>query len=135
MKKIKIYWCKYQKLDTFPITILTNLYYTLIFSCLSYCNIVRGTSYKSHLHNLFVLQNQIVRMICKLPHLANSLSSLIKLKLLPVEQINSYQVFLFMYRFHRQQLPSSIPFDLQKGVDIHDHNIKSSHSYKVTVLV
>src|SRR6218665_2765151 len=64
-------------------------------------------------------------MICKLPYLATSLPSFIKLQLLTIEQINRYQVLLFM-----QRLPSSIPFDLQKGVDIHDYNTRSSHSYR-----
>src|SRR6218665_1120443 len=49
----------------------------LIFPYVSYCNIVWGASYKSHLHNLFVLQKRVVRMICKLPYLATSLPSFI----------------------------------------------------------
>src|SRR6218665_51956 len=113
-----------------PTIILISLYYTMIFPYLSYCNIVWGASYKSHLHNLFVLQKRVIRMICKLPYLATSLPSFIKLKQLTIEQINRYQVLLFMHRFHHQGLPSSIPFDLQKGVDIHDHNTRSSHSYR-----
>src|SRR6218665_552715 len=97
-----------------PTTILMGLYYTLIFPYISYCNIVWGASYKSHLHNLFVLQKRVVRIICKLPYLPTSLPSFIKLKLLTIEQINRYQVLLFMHRLYHQRLPSSIPFDLQK---------------------
>src|SRR6218665_1608777 len=71
-------------------------------------------------------------MICKLPYFATSLPSFFKLKLLtrPIEQINRYQVLLFMHRLHHQRLSSSIPFDIQKGVDIHDHNTRSSNSYR-----
>jgi len=73
-----------------------------------------GASCKSHLHNLFILQKHVIRMVCKLPYLAPSSSSFTKLKLLTIEQINRYQILLFMYRFHHQLLPSSMPFNLQK---------------------
>lgn len=68
--------------------------------------------------------------MCKLPYLATYLSSFTKLELLTIDQINLYQVILFMYRFHHQWLSSSIPFDIQKGVASHDHNTRSSHNYK-----
>src|SRR6218665_1384051 len=112
-----------------PITTLASLYYTLIFPYLSYCNIVWGASYKSHLHNLFIIQKRVIRMICKLPYLAPSSSSFTKLKLLTIKQINHYQILLFMYRFHHQLLPSSMPFNLQKGSDIHNYSTRSSKNY------
>jgi len=105
-----------------PITTLTSLYCTLIFPYLSYCNIVWDSSCKSNLCNPFILQKPVITMICKLPYLAPSSSSFTKLKLSTVEQINRYQILLFMYRFHHQRLFSSKPSNLPKDSDIHDHN-------------
>src|SRR6218665_1512586 len=46
---------------------LKNLYYTLIFPYLSYCNIVWGSNYKSSLKYLNTLHKRIIRIICGLP--------------------------------------------------------------------
>ena len=53
---------------------LKNLYYTLIFPYLSYCNIVWGSNYKSSPKYLNALHKRIIRIICGLPwHVSTNL--------------------------------------------------------------
>jgi len=47
-----------------PFHVLLNLYYTLIFPYLSYCNIVWGSNYPSYLLHLVILQKRIIRIVC-----------------------------------------------------------------------
>src|SRR6218665_2375474 len=55
-----------------PFHVLLNLYYTLIFPYLSYCNIVWGSNYPSYLLPLVILQKRIIRIVCNLPCLAST---------------------------------------------------------------
>src|SRR6218665_2878615 len=55
-----------------PLHVLLNMYYTLIFPYLSYCNIVWGSNYLSYLLPLVILQKRITRIVCNLPYLAST---------------------------------------------------------------
>ena len=78
---------------------------------MSYCNIVWGSNYKSSLKYLSTLHKRIIRIICDLPwyvHVSTN-QSLCELNLLSLENINSYQILLFMFSFHNNLLPKSLP--------------------------
>src|SRR6218665_860204 len=91
-----------------PHKILLSLYYTLIFPYFSYCNIIWGSNYKTHLSNLFILQKRAIRLICNLPRFSSTKASFFKLNLLTLNNINKYQMLLFMFRYHHSLLPKSI---------------------------
>src|SRR6218665_1014063 len=87
---------------------LLNLYYTLIFPYLLYCNIVWGCNYKSSLNHLYILQKRIVRIICGLRWCASTKLSFYELHLLTLENINKCQILLFMFSFHNNLLLRSL---------------------------
>src|SRR6218665_431025 len=90
-----------------PHQTLLNLYYTLIFPYFSYCNIIWGSNYKTYLQNLITVQKRAIRLICNLPRYSSSKASFCKLNLLTLENINRYQILLFMFRYHHNLLPKS----------------------------
>ena len=46
---------------------LSTLYFTLVYPYLNYCIHVRGRAYNTHLKDLFVLQNKVIRIINGVP--------------------------------------------------------------------
>ena len=50
----------------FPLCILKNIYYSLIYPYLIYGNLIWGGTYKIHLEPLFVLQKRAVRILSKI---------------------------------------------------------------------
>lgn len=113
-----------------PFQSLISLYYTLIYPYLSYCNIVWGHNFKSYLHNLITLQKRAVRIICHLPYYAGTQPSFRHHKILSLENINKYQILLYMFRLHNKLLPKAISIDLQTGTEIHSHYTRSAHHYR-----
>src|SRR6218665_1221630 len=114
---------------------LKNLYYTLIFPyCDINCNIVWGSYYKSSLKYLNTLHKKIIRIICGLPWYASTNQSFCELHLLSLENINSYQILLFMFSFHNNLLPKSLlntfALDIKKNSDFHSYNTRSSFHYR-----
>ena len=57
-----------------PMYVLLNVYYTLAYPYLIYCNLVWGDSASVHLNKLFLMQKKAVRIITDSDYLANSLS-------------------------------------------------------------
>src|SRR6218665_2891444 len=110
--------------------ILLKLYYTLIFPYLSYCNIIWGSNYKTRLYNLFILQKRAIRLICNLPRFSSTKASFCKLNLLTLNNINKYQILLFMFCYHHSLLPKTINIHFQTGSQIHGHYTRFSHHYR-----
>jgi len=107
--------------------VLLNLYYTLIFPYLSYCNIVWGSNYPSYLLPLVILQKRIIRIVCNLPYLVSTKTCFFNLNILILDNINNYQVPLFMFRLHNNQYPRPDSFPLTTGSQIHSHFTRSAH--------
>ena len=53
-----------------------------------------------------------------------------KLNLLTLENINRYQILLFMFRYHHNLLPKSFTIFFQTGIQIHSHYTRFSHYYR-----
>src|SRR6218665_588477 len=83
-----------------PKHILFNLYYTLIFSYISYCNLLWGSNYKTYLNHLFNLQKRAIRIVCNTPWKSSIKPFLTKHNLFSLFNINKHQVYLFMYRLY-----------------------------------
>ena len=72
------------------------LYFSLIYSYLTYCNIVWVSTYHSHLDRLNLLQKCIIRIVFLLPFLSPTKSTFDNNNLLNI-QIYSLQIALFMF--------------------------------------
>ena len=85
---------------------------------------------KTHLYNLFILQKRAIRLICNLPRFSSTKASFCKLNLLTLNNINKYQILLFMFRYHHSLLPKTINIHFQTGSQIHGHYTRFSHHYR-----
>ena len=82
---------------------LLTLYYALIYSHLTYCNLIE--TYVTNLQRIYLLQKRAVRAISKADYKASSKPLFANLKILDVFSIYSLQVSSFMYLYHNDALP------------------------------
>ena len=77
---------------------LMALYYSFVYPYLMYCNHIWGSTYKTNLRRLVILQNKVVRIISHVKP-RNSAGPLYKaLNIMKFEDINTYLIGNFMYR-------------------------------------
>lgn len=113
-----------------PPHILVNLYYSLIFPYISYCNISWGSNYPSRLNHLFILQKRAIRTIFKIAWRTSTEQMFSTHKLLSLVNINKLQVLLFMYRFHHNLLPPSFKSYFSTGSMFHAYLTRNSGKYR-----
>ena len=66
---------------------MLNIYYSYIYSYLTYCIEVWGCAAKSHLQFLFILQKIMERIMTFTPYLEHSAPIFRSLELLPIEKV------------------------------------------------
>ena len=90
-----------------PSYILKNLYFTLIYPYLTYCNLIWTSTYDTHLIGLVMLQKKAVRIITKSPSLCHTKPLFAQYGLLNIKQIRFLQLGTFMYQYSNNILPPS----------------------------
>ena len=95
----------YRVKNMLPISTLIQIYYSLIYSHLSYCCILWGGASVSTLTRLITLQKRAIRIITNSPYLAHTEPLFAKYSLLKLSDIHKWQVLLFMHKFKYAQLP------------------------------
>ena len=110
-----------------PNHVLLTLYNTLITPYLNYCNIIWASNYPSRLKPLEILQNRVIRLICNADRLASASSLFKRLHLLKLQDINSLQIALFMYKYHHHLLPASFNDYFVLNSRVHDHYTRSTN--------
>ena len=86
-----------------PKSCLLKLYYSLVYPYLTYCILVWGGSFISHLHPLIVLQKKIVRVIHGKDFNSHTDPLFKESNILKFQDI--YKYFLGIYMFKRSHLP------------------------------
>ena len=84
-----------------------SLYSTLIYPCLTYCNIIWSSTHPSNIRRVLVLQKQIVRLMTNSDFYEHIAPLFIELNVLDIHKVNSLYVGKFMYSYHNRLLPSS----------------------------
>ena len=111
-----------QKLRYFiPAYILKFLYHSLILSYLQYCTLLWANSYYSHLHKLSSLQQKAIRIISNTDHRAHSSNLFLKLKLLKLDDIMTFQLGIFTYKLKM----------FITNENIHSHNTRNKEGYLI----
>lgn len=105
--------------------ILISLYYTMIYPYWTYCNIVWATNYNSRLHDLMILQKRIIRIINESSYLAHTQPMFLKLKLLTLDKLTSYQTCLFIYKSLKNLLPLEFTKIFNFVSDFHSYNTRN----------
>src|SRR6218665_1884355 len=115
-----------------PKCTLQGLYYSLIFSYLSYCSISWGCNYTSRVKSLRTLQSaHCALFICfqGLPALSQySMHNFYNI--LHHENITTYQLGLFMYCYHSKLLTLNFDNYFCQGISIHKYNTRYSCHYR-----
>ena len=85
--------------------ILISLYYSFIYPFLKYGLVVWGNTYPTNINPLFILQKRAVRTMtfCKLDEHSSPLFK--QTNILKLSDLIKFQISIFMYKFHRNQLP------------------------------
>ena len=100
---------------------LSTLYYTFVYPYLKYCIHVWDRAYDTHLNDIRVLQNKIVRIINGVPPRTNTDYSYSQQSILSVNRLYYYDIGIFMYKYSNSMLPGMF--------DNFFHKIEDSHSY------
>ena len=105
---------------------LKMIYNALVFSHLSYCNIVWGGANKVILKPLVTLQNRIVRIMAFAPFQVIDVRPFFeKFEFHNVDQINAFEIGKFMYKFKNNMLPDKFDGYFQLSGTNHSHNLRS----------
>ena len=81
-----------------PKRCLYLLYHSFILPYLSYCNIIWGGTYETHLQPLFILQKRAIRLINKQPYLAHTEPLFQSSNILTLRDLHKYLVSIHMYK-------------------------------------
>ena len=88
-----------------PSQILINLYYSLFYPYLLYCNLIWGGTYQTHLKPLKILQKKVVRIITKQHFLAHTNDLFFQTKILKFDDIHKMLLCQYVFK-NRASLPS-----------------------------
>ena len=101
---------------------MKNLYYTLIYPYLIYCNIIWGGTYVTHLAPLITLQKKIVRIITSQSYLAHTDLLFKQTGILKIQDIHKYLLGIYMFK---NKIKNNLPYPA------HDHNTRGSNNVLV----
>ena len=92
--------CKYRNIlyltrNYFDRSSLLKLYHAFVYSSLSYCNIIWGNTYKTHLNKLLSTQKSILRTICYRKKCDQTNADFVNLNILKLPEINTYFSMIF----------------------------------------
>ena len=99
---------------------LFTVYNAIILPYISYCNLI-WASQKSKINPIFLLQKKAVRLCTDAAYLAHTEPLFRKLHTLPIFELHSYQIAIFMYRFHSSELPVTLNSMFQLNTSIHKY--------------
>ena len=85
-----------------PIRTLRTVDNAMVYSYLSYCNVVWASTYPSRLDALYKVQKKIIRIITFSKYQQESRKLFISLQLLNIHELNYYQIGLFMHLYIHQ---------------------------------
>jgi hypothetical protein len=81
-----------------PGDVLINLYYSLVYPYLLYCNIVWGGTYEVHLQPLFMLQKKVLRIITDSNYLEHTDPLFYKTNILKLSDIHNFLLAQSMFK-------------------------------------
>ena len=109
----------YKARKAFSINIMINLYYSIIYPHLTYCNIIWGSAKPIHLNKLLVLQKRAIRLCTYSLYCENTDPLCKKYHLLKLDNIHKYYVLLFMFKIKLNLLPHCCSFFIHFNLSTH----------------
>ena len=105
---------------------MINLYNAFIYPYLMYCNQIWGSTYKTNLSKLQVLQNKAVRIVTGSPPRSNNENMYRCSGIMQLNYINTYLVGRFMYKVYHKTLPAIFDDFFRYNYHIHDHHTRTA---------
>ena len=84
---------------------MLSLYHTFVYPYLCHCIYVWGRAYETHLNDLIVLQNKIIRIINGVPPRTNVERLYVTMGNFSLKRIYNYAIGLFMHKYVNNMLP------------------------------
>ena len=84
--------------DLAPLQVLLTLYYAHAHPHLSYCLALFGSTFPTHLQNLFLVQKKIIRLITNQPMLAHTKDLYKQTNILKFFDMTKLEIASFMYK-------------------------------------
>ena len=107
-----------------PKKVLMLLYNSIILPHLSYCNIVWGNSYSSHLTKLNLLQKRAIRIMSHAEYNSPTYPLFRENRILPVQELITLDTLIFMYHFHTGNVPQIFKSMFIKNSSVHSYNTR-----------
>ena len=111
--------------------ILISLYYSFIYPFLTYGLVVWGNTYLTSINPLFILQKRAVRTMtfCKFDEHSSPLFK--QTNILKLSDLIKFQISIFMYKFHKNQLPAVFDSYFLSISKVHNYStrLSSTHAY------
>ena len=101
------------------------LYYSYIYSNLSYLITIWGSCTENNLNELQRFQNRTIKKIFNFPHLTPTLNIYSDTKLLNIEKILKYEKCKFAYNILNGKSKTNVPIDFQ--INVHEHNTRNKN--------
>ena len=108
-----------------PLKTLFTVYNSIILPYISYCNLV-WASQKTKINHILLLQKKAVRLCTNAAYLANTEPLFRRLHTLPIIELHSYQIAVFMHKFHSSELPVTFDSMFQLNSSIHKYPTRTS---------
>ena len=108
---------------------LQTLYYSLIYPYLTYCNIIWGATYPTHLKKLHLTQKRFCRIATYSDWSAHSAPLFKQLNILTISDLNVYLTCNFIFKVVSEPVPSSLPCRalFQFNSDVHHFNTRQAN--------
>ena len=111
---------------------LCSLYYSLVYPYLTYCNVVWGNTFKTHLKPLISLQRKAVGCLNFRNHNEFGTDALmLELKLIKFCDLNKYLTCQFMHKLNSGNVPNVITNYFTINNSVHDYNMRLSKGFHV----
>jgi hypothetical protein len=105
-------------------TILYNLYYALIYPFFIYGIVVWGNTYPTTLQPIYILQKKAVRIMTFSRFDEHSSPLFKQLKIIKLFDLVTYNIAIFMFKFHNNSLPSIFNTLFTPVNKVHSYNTR-----------
>ena len=102
-----------------------------MFPCYTYCNHIAGSTYRSNLSTLCVLQNKIVCIISHAKPRQSAQPVYHHRGIMPLLHINKYVIGRCMYRYCTARVPDILSDFFKKNSEIYEYETRSAYLFHI----
>ena len=114
-------------------TALVNLYYSLVFPYLIYCNEIWGNASSVHLDPIIKIQKRCVRIITYSDYLSSSEPIFQTLNILNFRKLVVQRISLLMFKIYKSDVPKPINILFRKNNTYHSYNTRRNDNLHTPV--